>query len=139
MNLPLENADRPTVEGFGREWSTFTQSDSEFSVEERQAIFDGYFSIFPWLALPPNAAGADIGCGSGRWASLVAPRVGELHCVDPSGKALSVARGNLAGLGNVHLHEATVDAMPFPDASLDFAYSLGVLHHVPDAAAAIRS
>jgi SAM-dependent methyltransferase len=139
MNLPRENADRRTVEGFGREWSTFTQSGADFSAEERQAIFDGYFSIFPWQALPPNAAGADIGCGSGRWATLVAPRVGTLHAVDASPDALAIARTNLAGVDNVRFHQASVSALPFADGELDFAYSLGVLHHVPDTAGAIRS
>jgi len=129
--------DRNTVDGFGLEWSAFDQS--ELSETERLLMFEKYFRIFPWTQLPTGAVGAAIGCGSGRWASVVAPRVGELHGVDPSGKALSVARANLAGLTNVHLHQATVDAMPFPDASLDFAYSLGVLHHVPDTRAAIRS
>jgi ubiquinone/menaquinone biosynthesis C-methylase UbiE len=138
MNLPLENADRPTVEGFGREWSTFTQSGAEFSAEERQAIFDGYFSIFPWQALPPNANGADIGCGSGRWATLVAPRVGTLHAIDASPDALAIARTNLAGADNVRFHQASVSALPFADGELDFAYSLGVLHHVPNTAGAIR-
>jgi ubiquinone/menaquinone biosynthesis C-methylase UbiE len=136
--MNIENADRPTVEGFGREWSTFTQSDKEFSGEERQRIFDGYFSIFPWQALPPDAAGADIGCGSGRWATLVAPRVGTLHAVDASPDALAVARRNLGSLANVRFHQASVSALPFADGELDFAYSLGVLHHVPDTAAAIR-
>ncbi len=136
--MNLDNADRPTVEGFGREWSTFTQSDEEFSAQERQRIFDGYFSIFPWQALPPNAAGADIGCGSGRWAKLVAPRVGTLHAVDASPDALAVARRNLGGLANVHFHQASVSALPFADGELDFAYSLGVLHHVPDTAGALR-
>src|SRR5882757_2288718 len=138
MNLPLENADRPTVEGFGREWSTFTQSDSEFSAEERQALFDGYFSIFPWQVLPPKAVGADVGCGSGRWATLVASRVGVLHAVDASPDALAIARANLAGADNVRFHQASVSDLPFADGELDFAYSLGVLHHVPDTAGAIR-
>jgi SAM-dependent methyltransferase len=137
--MNIENADRPTVEGFGREWSTFTQSDKEFSAEERQRIFDGYFSIFPWQVLPPNAAGADIGCGSGRWATLVAPRVGTLHAVDASPDALAVARQNLGSLAHVRFHQASVSALPFADGELDFAYSLGVLHHVPDTAAAIRA
>lgn len=133
----MSNLDRNTVDGFGLEWSAFDQSG--LSEAERLFMFQKYFGIFPWTRLPTAAVGADIGCGSGRWASLVAPRVGELHCVEPSGKALSVAQGNLAGFKNVRFHQATVDAMPFPDASLDFAYSLGVLHHVPDTAAAIRS
>lgn len=133
----MNNLDKYTVDGFGLEWAAFDQS--ELSDAERLFMFEKYFRIFPWTQLPAAAVGADIGCGSGRWASVVAPRVGTLHCVDPSGKALSVAQRNLARLGNVQFHQATVDAMPFPDASLDFAYSLGVLHHVPDTAAAIRS
>lgn len=136
--MNIENADRPTVEGFGREWSTFTQSENDFSAEERRRIFDGYFSIFPWQTLPTDAAGADIGCGSGRWATLVAPRVGLLHAVDASADALAVARQNLSGLANVHFHQSSVSALPFADGELDFAYSLGVLHHVPDTAGAIR-
>ena len=61
-----------------------------------------------------------------------------LHTLDASALALDTARQNLDGIGNVSFHHASVDAIPLPDASLDFAYSLGVLHHVPDTAAAIR-
>ena len=133
-----KNTDRATVEGFGREWATFTQSASDFADEDRRAMFESYFSIFPWDALPPQSIGADIGCGSGRWAMLAAPRVGHLHALDPAAQALSVARDNLAGCGNVSFHHASVSALPFEDGALDFAYSLGVLHHVPDTAQAIR-
>jgi ubiquinone/menaquinone biosynthesis C-methylase UbiE len=70
---------------------------------------------------------------------LVAPRVGHLHAVDPSAEALDVARTNLAAFGNVSLHLASVADLPVADGSLDFAYALGVLHHVPDTAGAIRS
>ena len=131
------NLDRETVEGFGREWSAFDQTG--LSDAERLAMFGDYFRIFPWAMLPEGAVGADIGCGSGRWALLVAPRVGLLHCVDASEEALAVSRSNLAAMHNVRFHHASVDALPFPDGSLDFGYSLGVLHHVPDTAAAIGS
>jgi SAM-dependent methyltransferase len=33
----------------------------------------------------------------------------------------------------------SVDSLPVEPGTLDFAYSLGVLHHVPDTAAAVRS
>ena len=82
-SLP-RNTDKPTVEGFGREWSTFTQSAEAFTDADRRAMFDGYFAIFPWDRLPPNSVGADIGCGSGRWAMVVAPRVGDWVSGDPS-------------------------------------------------------
>jgi ubiquinone/menaquinone biosynthesis C-methylase UbiE len=133
-----ENLDKAVAAGFGREWSTFDQSETELSIADRQAIFESYFRIFPWNDLPPDAIGLDVGCGSGRWAVMVAPRVGHLHLLDASEAALSVAKRNLAKAGNVTFHLASVGDIPLENASLDFAFSLGVLHHVPDTAAAIR-
>jgi SAM-dependent methyltransferase len=62
-----------------------------------------------------------------------------LHCVDASEKALAVARRNLGNYVNCHFHQAAVDAIPLPPDSLDFCYSVGVLHHVPDTQAAIAA
>jgi ubiquinone/menaquinone biosynthesis C-methylase UbiE len=108
-------------------------------VVERLSVFNGYFGIFPWETLPPNSVGMDVGCGSGRWAVLVAPRIGHLHLVDASPDALEVARANLSDSTNVTFHVASVSELPVEDASLDFAYSLGVLHHVPDTRGALLS
>lgn len=137
MNQAANNTDEKVVADFGSEWSRFGQS--ELSSEEREVMFDDYFRIFPWDQLPASASGADIGCGSGRWAVLVAPQVAHLHCVDASAVALDVARRNLHKQLNVEFHLASVEDLPFPDSALDFAYSLGVLHHVPDTAAAVKS
>jgi ubiquinone/menaquinone biosynthesis C-methylase UbiE len=126
----MNNVDRGVVEGFGREWSKFDQAEMEKS--ELHAMFQTYFSIFPWAELPPGAIGFDLGCGSGRWARFVAPRVGRLHCIDPSSEALQVARQNLRECDNCDFWCASVDAIPLPDSSADFGYSLGVLHHIPD-------
>lgn len=128
------NIDQATVDGFGDEWIRFDQS--ELSAAEQVAIFNSYFSIFPWSELPLNPVGFDLGCGSGRWAKLVAPRVEKLHCIDPSA-ALEVARRNLESHNNCGFHSASVDNIPLNDESMDFGYSLGVLHHVPDTQAGI--
>jgi ubiquinone/menaquinone biosynthesis C-methylase UbiE len=132
------NVDTATVAGFGREWTTFPQGISELSAAERTSMFDGYFGIFPWRSLPPNSVGMDVGCGSGRWAVLSAPRVGHLHLVDASKDAIAVAKANLADASNVSFHVASVANLPVEDASLDFAYAVGVLHHVPDTERAIQ-
>jgi ubiquinone/menaquinone biosynthesis C-methylase UbiE len=132
------NVDPQVARGFGEEWSTFRQDEDHLSAQQRREIFDDYFRIFPWQKLPPGGgAGVDVGCGTGRWSMLVAPRVAHLHLLDASAEALAVARQNLKSVGNVSFHAASVADMPFPDTSLDFAYSLGVLHHVPDTQAAI--
>jgi ubiquinone/menaquinone biosynthesis C-methylase UbiE len=125
-----ENLDRKVVEGFGDEWSRFDQS--ALTASELQEMFDNYFNIFPWEKLPPDAVGFDLGCGSGRWAKIAAPRVGKLHLIDPSIDALAVARRNMQGVGNCEFHNAGVENIPLADASCDFGYSLGVLHHIPD-------
>jgi SAM-dependent methyltransferase len=132
-----KNIDAATVASFGDEWARFDQS--ELSETEGQQLFDGYFRLFPWHALPPNAEGFDMGCGSGRWARHVAPRIGMLHCVDPAPDALAIARRNLREIPNVDFLNASTDTALLPLASQDFGYSLGVLHHVPDTGAALRS
>jgi SAM-dependent methyltransferase len=134
----MSNLDERTIRSFGKEWSTYDQSPL-FNEEKTVRRFEEYFSIFPWESLPHQAAGADIGCGSGRWALHVAPRVGVLHCIDASEEALAIARQNLASQVNCRFHQASVDAIPLPASSLDFCYSLGVLHHVPNTMAGIKA
>lgn len=131
------NIDPKTVQGFGEEWAAYDQL--ELGGDEHQRMFDLYFEIFPFEDLPDNAEGFDLGCGSGRWAELLRRRVGKLHCIDPSEKALAVARSRMSGDEKVTFHLAGVDDIPLPDASQDFGYCLGVLHHVPDPNAGIRA
>jgi len=133
--VTIANADADIVRGFGAEWSKFDQQG--LSEAEAERIFHQYFAIFPWQKISRQSVGFDLGCGTGRWAGLVAPRVAHLSCIDPS-EALEVARRRLHLLANCSFHRADVDAIPLDDASQDFGYSLGVLHHVPDTAAGIR-
>jgi SAM-dependent methyltransferase len=128
--------DRATVEGFGREWAAFDQS--ALADDELRRMFDAYFAIFPWPSLPPDAAGVDIGCGSGRWARFVAPRVGHVTCLDASEEAVAVARRALAGTPNVDVRVGVAGALAFPAHTFDFGYAIGVLHHIPDVERALR-
>jgi ubiquinone/menaquinone biosynthesis C-methylase UbiE len=131
------NLDPDVVDGFSDEWTRFDQS--KLREKELRQQFDQYFDGFPWDALPRDALVFDAGCGTGRWAKLVARRVGRLHCVDPGEGTLAAARRNLAGLSNCEFHLASVGDLPFDDESMDMGYSLGVLHHIPDPAAGLRA
>jgi SAM-dependent methyltransferase len=133
----ISNLHLSTVESFGYEWEHFDQSTLNES--EKNIIFQDYFGIFPWDILPNNANGFDLGCGSGRWAEIVSEKVGHLYCIDPSEKALSVAKRNLSNKKNVDFILASVDSIPIADNSQDFGYSLGVLHHIPDTSSALKS
>lgn len=133
--MEMENIDESVVEDFGAEWTRFDQS--ELDEAELQKIWESYFAVFPWDDLPTDPVGLDVGCGSGRWARFTAPHVGKLICIDPS-SAVEVARRNLSELDNCEVLQASVDTMPVQDGTMDFAYSLGVLHHVPDTALAVK-
>ena len=119
------NIDDATVEGFGEEWDEFDQT--AMSDSDKSFGASNYFDIFPWQSLPEAAEGFDLGCGSGRWAVEVAPRVGTLHCIDPAAKALAVARRRLGDRAHVRFHEASsVDSILLPDSSQDLGFSLGL-------------
>ena len=132
-----KNLDPTTVKGFGEEWTRFDQSG--LSKNERENIFGRYFHVFPTEILSSESSGFDLGCGSGRWSSFVAPRVKTLHCIDASREALEVAKRNLSKYSNCEFHHASVDKIPLDDSSMDFGFSLGVLHHIPDTESGIRS
>ena len=127
--MESKNKDIKTIEGFGEEWKRFDQSN--LSELELRKMFLKYFHIFPWDSLPKNPIGFDMGCGSGRWAKLVAKKVAGLHCIDPS-KAIEIAKKNLRNEKNCYFHMGGVDDQLLPDGSMDFGYSLGVLHHIPN-------
>ncbi len=59
-------------------------SPNFLKVRLRELFVKILFRFFLRDNLPEDAEGFDVGCGSGRWAKLVAPRVGRLHCIDPS-------------------------------------------------------
>lgn len=136
MGKRMSNVDDRTVAGFGHQWSTYRQ-DREG--DEMRRLFDRYFSLFPWDRLGPEAVGFDMGCGSGRWARFVSDRVGKLLCVDASAEALEVAKSNLKDRANVEFVVGSVGDRLVPEGSMEFGYSLGVLHHVPDTQGALTS
>jgi ubiquinone/menaquinone biosynthesis C-methylase UbiE len=124
-----KNIDINTVNGFGDEWTRFDQS--EIKENELTLIFNTYFHIFPWDKINNNSIGFDLGCGSGRWAKLFSKKVAKLYCIDPS-DAIDVAKKNLINSSNCFCIKSDVDNMPLLESSMDFGYSLGVLHHIPD-------
>jgi ubiquinone/menaquinone biosynthesis C-methylase UbiE len=137
MKYMKKNIDYKVVNDFGKEWTKFNQSN--ILSDELLKIFNQYFALFRWDKLPENPKGFDLGCGSGRWAFFCAPKVGQLHCIDPSETALQVTKKNLSEFDNCFYYVASVDNIPLDDNSMDFGYSLGVLHHVPDTTGGIKS
>ncbi|MEP1094466.1 MAG: methyltransferase domain-containing protein [Cyclobacteriaceae bacterium] len=126
------NIDWATVESFGEEWSKF----SEFSDDEIKIAGDEYFDIISKRMLTEDSIVLDVGCGAGRWSKYLDGKVKFVEAIDPS-EAVYPAMGLLKN-SNCRVTQASVDDIPFDDDSFDFVFSLGVLHHIPDTADALK-
>ena len=133
----MKNYYKDVVEDFGKEWKRFNYNDHSL-MGELKKIYDNYFHIFPWeLYNIDQSIGIDIGCGSGRWANFSADKVKKLILLDASSEALKVAKKNLEGKKNIEYLNQSAGSISIDTNSLDFAYSLGVLHHIPDLKSAL--
>jgi SAM-dependent methyltransferase len=118
-----------TIADFGEQWTRYPEADGFFGSVE---LFD---DIFAPLLAAHDVAGrrvAEIGAGNGRFVRVLA-EAGAAHVVaiEPSA-AFDVLRRNTEAFGNrVTCLRATGERIP-PDGSLDYVFSIGVLHHIPD-------
>jgi len=128
-----DNIDHETVIAFGDEWSKF----NSFSMEEITSIaLKHYFDIVPKNYIKDKKL-LDVGCGTGRWTKYVSQFAKTVDAVDPS-RAIESAASLLTDCNNVRLSQVSVNDLPFDDNSFDFVFSLGVLHHIPDTALAMK-
>ncbi len=133
----VNNIDKKVIEDFGNEWSNFDQST--INNNELFKAFNQYFQIFPKNYLNKNMEGFDMGCGSGRWSKLIAPKIKKLNCIDPSLEALNVAKKNLKNYQNIQFYNKGVNEKILKSNSQDFGYCLGVLHHITETQKGIES
>lgn len=127
------NIDKETVESFGEEWSKF----NFFSKEEIRKTGEEYFDIINSSILNQNSIILDVGCGTGRWSLYWVDKVKFIEAIDPSLAVLTAA--NLTqNVPNIRISKASVDNIPFDNETFDLVMSIGVLHHIPDTAKALK-
>ncbi len=117
-----------TVKDFGDEWEKF--DNENLDPRELKKIFDSYFYIFPKEKLSKKNVGIDLGSGTGRWAKLVAPKVKKLYLLEPSKKAIEVSKRKLKSNKNIQFINYEIKDIDKTKKYFDFAYSLGVIHHL---------
>jgi SAM-dependent methyltransferase len=123
------------TESFGYQWNRFarTQLDSASATTQSR---DTFLEKTGWdLGSLRGRRVLDAGCGSGRFAEICADAGAEVHGVDLS-TAVEAAHANLGARPNVHLYQADIMNLPFPENAFDFIFSLGVLIATPNTAAA---
>ncbi len=133
FNIEGVNIDKRVVNEFGEEWLKF----NDFSDKTIDSIAAEYFDIINDKMVNKNTYALDIGCGTGRFTKYLSTKAGFIEAVDPS-NAIFAADKLLTNVENVRLSRASVETLPFPDETFDFAMSIGVLHHIPNTLKAMQ-
>jgi SAM-dependent methyltransferase len=121
----VESDKRETAANFGWQWQHFTQEDEQYAEQ-----FLGW--ITPVTAeFFRDKVVLEGGCGKGRHTQLAA-RWGarEVIGIDLSA-AVETAFAATRSLPNAHIVQADIYHLPFAR-KFDYAFSVGVLHHLPD-------
>jgi ubiquinone/menaquinone biosynthesis C-methylase UbiE len=77
----------------------------------------------------------DVGCGTGEVTLLAKTRAkhGRVYGVDPSPEMITVARKKAARKGlEIDFRVGVIEALAFPDSSLDVVTSSLMMHHLPE-------
>lgn len=121
----LETDKAATAANFGWQWQYFTQRDDLYNEQ-----------FLGWIApVKPDFFKDKIvlegGCGKGRHTQLAAEwGAREIIGVDLSA-AVETAFSATRHLENAHIVQADIYKLPFAQ-QFDYAFSVGVLHHLPD-------
>jgi len=133
------NADQArTRDSFAYEWTRLYPAHGH-STREAEAERDIFLEYT--RTVPSDFKGRlilDGGCGNGRYAKLANDWGGRVVAVDIS-SAVDIASRNVADRPGVDVVQADLFKLPFPPKTFDAAYSVGVLHHTPDARGAFMS
>lgn len=108
--------------------------------ELRRAAFGDAFALEAFMALLPKTwKVADIGCGTGYLLPVLSGCFSHVTGVEPAESMLACAERRIAEhrLGNVSLIRGELASLPLPDASVDLAIAVLVLHHVPQPSEAL--
>jgi SAM-dependent methyltransferase len=114
------------VESFGRQWNRYDVARPE----EDEAVFRVKTGVNPRDLEGTRVL--DAGCGGGRYARLLGERGAIVVGVDLSSAVEKAAR-LCADLPDVQIVQADLLDLPLAESCFDFVFSIGVLHHSPDA------
>ena len=86
--------------------------------------------------IKPGDSVLDVGCGTGEVtipAKVRAGKDGHAYGIDPAPEMIAVARSKAARKGlEIDYRLGVIEALPFPDSSMDVVTSSLMIHHLPD-------
>lgn len=116
---------KKTAESFAYEWKYIYKENNY----EKQNFFH-FLSPFLKEESLKEKKTLDIGCGSGRFTKWAALSGTEVSFGSDLGETVEVAYEMTKDLPNACIVQADIYHMPFSE-TFDIAYSIGVLHHLP--------
>lgn len=126
------------ADNFGMQWNHFRQTQLD-SYSGHPISSDRFWKATGWS--PEMLAGQwilDVGCGAGRFAEVALGAGAKVVALDYS-SAVDACYANLKHHSNLHVVQGDIYALPFGVNKFSFVYSLGVLQHTPDVAAAFAA
>ena len=114
-----------TAEAFGYEWTRY----SELAQRYKQQFLDWIRPVTPDFFR--NRLVLEGGCGKGRHTALAAEFGARAIVAMDLSVAVESAFANTRQLPNVHIVQADLNNPPVKPV-FDYAFSIGVLHHLPD-------
>lgn len=133
-----KNRDEKVISHFGGEWKAFNYLEDERLKEIREQ-FESYIRPLPAQVLERSDLEiADFGAGSGRWAHFFLDYAKRIWLVEPGIESFELLSQRFGDNSKVKLLKETVSDNSVPDACLDLAVSLGVLHHIPNTVQGIK-
>ncbi len=130
--VAFEGGANRTAENFGAQWQVF----DHVSAHHRQQFLDWIAPVTPDFVA--NKVVLEGGCGKGRHTRLIGEwGAREVIGIDFS-EAVEAAWRNTRDLPNVHIIQADIFRLPIRPV-IDYAFSVGVLHHLPDPRAGFTS
>ena len=97
----------------------------------RNELFGDRVTVLALLSLlPANWTVADLGCGTGNAAELLAPIVRKVIAVDQSEPMLAAAAKRLEHFNNVQFVRGELESLPIATGIVDAAVCVLVLHHL---------
>ncbi|MCS7162866.1 MAG: methyltransferase domain-containing protein [Bacteroidia bacterium] len=122
-----------TIKRFGKQWQTFREVAHPF--------YEQQFLSFIHPVRPEFFQGKvvlDAGCGKGRHL-IYAARWGAKAVIGVDlSEAVEVSFANTAHLPQVHVVQGDIFHLPLQLGKIDYAFSIGVIHHTPDPEEAFR-
>lgn len=133
--------DNNYTDSFGFQWNKFQKTQIDRENKNMSVSKERFFTETDWDKQDLSGKNVlEVGSGAGRFTQIVLDHTkANLYSVDYSDAVSANFRTNGHHGDRLHLFQASIYEMPFPDNSFDKVFCFGVLQHTPDFRQSVKS